>query len=152
QTDASVAMDGSGDFIVAWSGQGAPDNSGVYMQRYGANGARLGSETLVNTTTAGTQSTPSVSVDDTGSFAIAWAGQGNGDTAGIFLKQFDSSGGTFVGETLVNTTTANTQDTPSLARDDSNRLIAIWTNSATLNLDDEVLGQLFVNDPPQIDL
>jgi hypothetical protein len=151
QTDASVAMDDGGDFIVAWSGQGAPDGAGIYMQRYSSGSVAQGGETLVNVTTAGTQSSPSMAADGDGAFAVAWSGQGTGDAAGIFLRQFDSVGGTYVSETLVNTTTAGTQSLPTIARDDGNRLIVVWSGNGVGDADG-VFGQLFVNDPPVIDL
>ena len=58
-----VAMDGSGNYVVVWSGEGPGDTTGVFFQRYSANGAPQGSETRINqTVTANTQDSPSVAM------------------------------------------------------------------------------------------
>ena len=53
QINPSVAVDGAGDFVIAWQSQGQDGGGwGVYAQRYDATGAALGGEFRVNTTTA----------------------------------------------------------------------------------------------------
>src|SRR5438105_80364 len=54
QEHASVAADAYGNFVVAWQSD-RQDGSGwgVYAQRYNAAGVAQGSESRVNTTTAG---------------------------------------------------------------------------------------------------
>lgn len=74
QSDASVAMDASGDFVITWS---SDDPAGVgfeaYRQRYNADGSRQGGELIVNTTTADDQLFPSIAMDADGDFVIAWS-------------------------------------------------------------------------------
>ncbi len=48
QLNSSVAALADGGWVVTWSGQGAGDAAGVFLQRYAANGDTAGSETLVN--------------------------------------------------------------------------------------------------------
>ena len=73
QLDPSVAMDAAGDFVIAWE-SALEDGSdyGVYAQRYNSSGSAVGSEFLVNTFTTGAQEAPSVAMDSTGDFVIAW--------------------------------------------------------------------------------
>src|SRR5688500_3600368 len=61
QTEAAVAMDNTGRFIVVWSSSGQDGSGwGVYGQRYSAAGAAQGAQFRVNTTTSGNQNQPSV--------------------------------------------------------------------------------------------
>jgi hypothetical protein len=73
----SVAMDGDGDFVVAWQSftQDGSDH-GVYAQRYDSNGNPQGSEFRVNTHTIGNQLYPSVAIDTDGDFVVAWQSYG----------------------------------------------------------------------------
>jgi hypothetical protein len=77
QSNAAVALDPNGSFVVAWDSNtefDAPedaqdgDRAGVFAQRYLADGSAAGSEFQVNAYTTGSQSNPAVSVDGTGGF------------------------------------------------------------------------------------
>ncbi len=67
---------------------------------YGPNGEMTG-EVLVNSTTAGDQRYPSVSLDGTGDAVVAWSGNGTGDSQGVFFQRFakasDNAGPTVTG-------------------------------------------------------
>src|SRR5436190_166400 len=83
QTNAAVALDGDGDFVVAWqdgpsgTGDGQDGSSwGIYAQRYNALGVPLGPEFRVNTTTTNAQINPAVSADAAGDFVVAWSQSG----------------------------------------------------------------------------
>ena len=54
---------------------------------YGPDGEMTG-EILVNSTTAGDQRYPSVSMDDTGDAVVVWSGNGTGDSQGVFFQRF----------------------------------------------------------------
>src|SRR3954453_6395903 len=52
QTQPAMAADGSGNFVVAWSGAGQdPASSEVYARRYSSAGVPAGDEFVVNTAT-----------------------------------------------------------------------------------------------------
>ncbi len=76
QIEPSVASDGTGDFVVAWSDLSVLDgfNSGIFAQRFASTGAFLGTEFQVNSYTILDQIRPSVASDATGDFVIAWRG------------------------------------------------------------------------------
>jgi hypothetical protein len=89
QFSPAVAMDTLGRFTVVWHGTGPGDADGVFVRRFNADGSPGDlAETLVNDYTTGTQTTPSVSMNDDGVFAVAWEGEGAGDSDGIFAQQF----------------------------------------------------------------
>ena len=95
QYEARAAGLSVGGYVVSWRAGGGQDGSGdgVYFQRYDADGNPLGTETLVNTTTAGNQSGASIAAINGGGYVITWETYGqDGDGYGIFLKQFDANG------------------------------------------------------------
>lgn len=133
QIHATVAMDPSGSFVVAWYNQLLGDDSGaivpreVYARRFAATGAPLGNEFRVNTTTAGDQRFPSIAIDQDGDFVIAWSSFSQ-DTSdwGIYAQAFDASGAMVGDEFLVNTTVANRQIYPAVAMDDEGDFVVAW--------------------------
>jgi hypothetical protein len=126
----SVAMDSTGNFVIAWQSNGQDGGGyGIYAQRYNAAGTAQGGEFLVNTTTANTQVNPSVAMDSSGNFIIAWEGNGPSDSSGVFAQRYNADGSkpsTNGAEFKVNTTTANTQANPSAAMDSSGNFIIAW--------------------------
>src|SRR3982750_3870655 len=72
QYGASVAADGSGNFIVVWVSQGGHDGDGqgIFAQRYDASGKPRGSEFQVNSYTTGDQMYPAVASDSNGNFVV----------------------------------------------------------------------------------
>ncbi|MCA9260275.1 MAG: hypothetical protein KDA61_13785, partial [Planctomycetales bacterium] len=115
QYDPVVAMHVDGSFVIAWAGRGSGDQQGVFFQRYDANGAPLGGETLVNVTRGGVQDQPAVAVDSDGTFAIAWHGVGLEDVDGVFWRRFAANGVATTPEIRVNSHFADEQVRPSLA-------------------------------------
>ena len=88
QQRPSVAMDTAGTFVIAWESVQDGGGFGVYAQRYNAAGVKQAAEFRVNSHTAGAQSLASVAADDDGDFVIAWSGQGQDDSSGIFAQRF----------------------------------------------------------------
>ena len=135
QSNPSVAMDPSGNFIVAWAGEGTQagnaDTSGVFFRRYNATGTAQGGETRVNTTTTNTQSNPSVAMDPSGNFIVAWAGEGtragNADNSGVFFQRYNAAGAAQGSETRANATTANAQQTATVSMDMNGNFTIAWT-------------------------
>ena len=48
QTASTVAMNGVGDFVIAWTWPDADGKSDIFAQRYSSAGLRVGSEFVVN--------------------------------------------------------------------------------------------------------
>lgn len=101
----------------------------MFFRQFDAQGHALGKEIRVNTTTAGTQQQPSLAMFPAGGFVAAWSGRGRGDTSGIFVRRFDANGMPIGGEKLVNTTTAGTQQLPSVAVGDQGQFSVAWSGS-----------------------
>jgi hypothetical protein len=93
QAQASVSMNSTGDFVIAWQSN-LQDGSGygVFAQAYQANGTAIGGEFQVNTYTSGSQSLSSVALGDDGDAVFAWASTGgqDGNSTGVFMASTSS--------------------------------------------------------------
>jgi len=131
QNVPSIALDADGDFVVAWSGNGIGDNSGVFVQRYNRSGAAQGGEFRVNTTTANHQFSPSIALDADGDFVVAWTSRDqDGSNDGIYAQRYNKLGAPQGSEFRVNTTTASSQYSPSIAVDADGDFVVAWTSYA----------------------
>ncbi|WP_114945403.1 hypothetical protein [Microvirga calopogonii] len=85
----------NGGWVSVWNSQNADGTFDVYQQVFDNNGNRIGSEILVNTTTAGSQVAMEFKVLPDGSWIIGWEGNGTQpgqeDSAGIFFQRFSLS-------------------------------------------------------------
>lgn len=122
-----VAANASGEFVVAWAGRGVGDQNGIFFQRYDATGQRLGTETLVNSTTGGVQDQPSLAMAADGRFTIAWHGVGAGDFSGVFERRFTADGTPAGSESLVNQDVTDDQSYPSVAIDLAGNTVVTWS-------------------------
>ncbi len=74
-----VAMNASGNFVVAWaaSNPSMPSHNAVFAQRYNANGLPQGSEIKVTSFSKSSTNGPvSIAMDDAGNFVIVYMGAG----------------------------------------------------------------------------
>ncbi len=132
QDYSSVAVDGSGDFVVTWT-HVAPDYSGsdIYARRYNAAGAALGGEFLVNSNTADWQEYSSVAVDANGNAVVTWSSYGpDGSGYGVYARRYDAAGVALGGDFRVSTTTDGDQMYSAAGMDSNGSFIITWTDSA----------------------
>ena len=129
QDEASVAMDANGNFVVVWRDSAADASwSGVYAQRFDANGNALGSQFRVNTTTANEQRYAAVAMNTTG-FVVTWSSDGQDSSGyGIYGQQYDASGTKVGSEFRVNTYTLGTQSESNVAMNASGSFVITWTS------------------------
>ena len=99
QNLATVAMDGSGNFIATWfsgDSNNAANNQdgsslGVYARRYTSAGTADGNEFQVNTYTTGSQSQPQLTISATGQAIIVWTSVGqDGSSEGVYSQRYAS--------------------------------------------------------------
>ncbi len=131
QRSPSIALDANGDFVIVWHSQNQDGDSwGVYAQRYQANGAAVGGEFLVNTETVSHQTFPGVAMDADGDFVITWQSNvQDGSGYGVYAQRYQAGGATVGDEFLVNTETANSQQSPSVALDADGDFVIVWQSS-----------------------
>jgi len=148
---SDVAMDAQGRFVVVWSSLGQElgavvPSYGIFARRFDENGQAIGAEFQVNTTTAGDQMFPSVSMDYRGDFAIAWQTLVGVNDTDIAVALFDWSGVALLPETVVNVTTLGPQSNPDIAlAPGGTSFVVTWAGSDGSG--SGVFGQLYVWDP-----
>jgi Ca2+-binding RTX toxin-like protein len=141
QNDPVVTALADGRFVVVWAdasgvGGSVGDTSGfgIRAQVFNADGSKAGAELRVNTTTAMNQTLPVVTALNNGGFAVSWtdASASGDDTSGAAVRTqvFRPNGGVVGIESVVNTTTASSQDTPAIATLSDGRYVVAWTDSS----------------------
>ncbi|MBU8545814.1 MULTISPECIES: beta strand repeat-containing protein, partial [Roseomonadaceae] len=128
QSNAAVAMDADGNFVVTWDSSGQDGAStGVYGQRYNAAGVAQGSEFRVNTYTTNAQSLSSVAMDADGDFVVTWGSNGqDGSGYGIYAQRYNAAGVAQGAEFQVNTFTDGTQGLAEVAMDADGNFVVVW--------------------------
>jgi uncharacterized protein YjbI with pentapeptide repeats len=128
QQNPVSAMDGNGNFVLAWQSTGQDgDLDGIYAQRYNNLGVAQGSEFRVNTYTTNNQQNPSISTDNTGNFIITWQSTGqDGNLDGIYAQRYNNLGVPQGSEFKVNTYTTNNQQNPSIALNSAGNMVITW--------------------------
>ncbi len=130
QKNPAIAMDSTGNFIIAWesnSQEGVFSSYGIYAQRYASTGSAIGSEFQVNTYTSNQQVKPSVAMDNSGNFIISWhSSQGGSGGYGVYAQRYNSDGTTNGSEFRVNTYTTSNNANPSVVMDNSGNFIISW--------------------------
>src|SRR5437773_1432968 len=114
---ASVAADGSGNFVVVWESITQDgSSSGIFGQRFASTGTPVGPEFRVNTFTTDAQFQRSLGSDGSGNFVVAWMSIGqDGSSAGVFGQRYAASGAPLGPEFRVNTYTTGIQSGPAVA-------------------------------------
>lgn len=141
QSSPAITGLGNGNLVVTWqdlSGTlGDANGFSVKAQIFAADGARIGSEFLVNTQTASHQVSPSVTGLGNGGFVATWEDFSGtlGDDSGTSIKaQVFAADGSKVGsEFLINGQTTNFQQVPTVTGLSNGGFVVTWQDlSGTL--------------------
>jgi hypothetical protein len=145
QFAARIAMNRTGDFVVVWTGAGQDGGAtGIFGQRFGPLGIKVGAEFPVNTYTTGLQGEPAVAIDDAGDFVVVWSSSGqDGSGYGVFAQRFAASGTKSGSEIPVNTYTTADQHEPVVAMDEAGNFTVVWSSSGQDGDGEGVFGQRF---------
>jgi VCBS repeat-containing protein len=117
-----------GGFVVTWTSGGQDgDGSGVYAQRFAADGTAVGTEFQVNTTTAGYQTHPDVTGLADGGFVLAWPSSGTGPAdSGIFAQRFAADGSVVGSEFRVSTDMGGMPEDPVITGLADGGFVVAW--------------------------
>lgn len=123
----TVAMDASGNFVVAWENYDDVNaNEDIYARLFDVNGTAMGADFRVNATLANDQSSPMVAMNAAGDFVIAWQSVAqDGDGNGIYAQLYDATGTVLVNEFPINTVTASEQTAPAVTMN-SDGFVVAW--------------------------
>ncbi|MFN8374934.1 MAG: hypothetical protein U0694_18915 [Anaerolineae bacterium] len=86
----------------------------------------LGSEFLVNTTTANQESMPAAAMNGSGNFVIAWQSESPSGSRNIIAQRYNASGAAQFGEFQVNGATLLLPQTPVAAMDAAGNFVIVW--------------------------
>ncbi|MFC5768639.1 PKD domain-containing protein, partial [Thauera sinica] len=137
QYQPDVAARAGGDLIVVWNDSGSNDGSGdgVFGRIYDSATGTFGSTFLVNTTTAGSQSSssggngPHVATLVDGGFVVIWPANGqDGSGWGVFGQRFNADGSKAGGEFLVNQSTNGGQYQADVTALSTGGFVVTWYN------------------------
>jgi hypothetical protein len=129
QQGADIGTDAAGNFVVIWTGAGDQDGSGtgVFGQRFSAEGSQLGGEFQVNTYTTDDQGFQKVAVDTAGNFVVTWV-RGALASQDVVAQRYDNNGMMLGGEFVVNTYTSLRQTYPDVAMDGLGNFVIVWAS------------------------
>jgi len=145
QEHPSVAGLSAGGFVVMWDSD-LQDGSGdgVYGKRFDNTGNPVGEEFQVNTYTTMSQHSPSVAGLSGGGFVVTWESRDqDGGGYGVYGQRFDSAGIPAGGEFKVNTYTAMSQHSPSVAGLSGGGFVVTWGSYEQDGSDGGIYGQIY---------
>jgi trimeric autotransporter adhesin len=136
QNNPIVAMDGAGNFVVAWTDSNIDGSAnGIAIRRFSASGVALAATQLVNTNFAGDQSNAAIAMAANGDFVVSWTSNGqDGSGDGVYARAFNANGSAKSGEFRVNDATIGNQNQANIwiASDLSYR--AVYSENGTIRL------------------
>ncbi|MBX7103626.1 MAG: hypothetical protein K1X57_06070 [Gemmataceae bacterium] len=133
QTNPTVAMDGGGDFIVAWQSEGQDGSgTGIYGQRFAVDGTPVGTEFAVNTFTANDQVSPQAAMNKAGELGIVWVSDHpavtdpNDTEKSIFVRWYNAAGIAVGPEFPANVYVKDAQEYPGIGLDMNGNMVVTW--------------------------
>jgi hypothetical protein len=144
QTEADVTMDSTGRFAVAWKSYDQDGSGyGIFGRLFDSNGDPVTNEFQVNTHTESDQISPSVSMDESGGFIIAWASFGqDAGRDGIYGQKYNSNGQPLGVEFQINAPYFEYAIAPSVITAGQDRFITAWEARSPSTTGD-IIGQRF---------
>jgi hypothetical protein len=128
QIQPAIAMDPTGQFVVAWQSRSQDGaDFGVFGQRFTSGGTPLGAEFQINTRTTLNQQRPAVTMGPSGQFSLVWQSDQQDDSLdGIFGQHYDSSGAPLGSELQVNSFTSLSQRFAAISNQTTDRFVVVW--------------------------
>jgi hypothetical protein len=129
QSYPAVALDGDGDFVIAWqSSREGGTVTRAFARRFAASGTPVGAELEVDAE-AGDQLRPAATVDLRGSLVIAWESARDSGTIGVVARRFPSRPGPPSATLRVNSYVTDVQYGAVIAADDDGDFVVVWTSA-----------------------
>ena len=144
QMRADVAVLADGSHVIVWDTENKDaSGSAVVFAIFGPTGAQTSFEVQVNGTTTGNQERPSVTALTDGGFVVTWETPNDGSSAGIYARQYDSTGTALGTEFRVNSTTASTQMHSDVTGLTDGGYVVTWQSFAQDGSDYGIYGQRY---------
>lgn len=121
----AVAMNNTGQFIVAWTDRRSTNCPELYVQRYDQFGLAIDTNQSVEDGNCTYQEYPAIALADDGSFVVAW--YDDRDQSDIYARMFSPSGTAIGSSWKVNDDAVQkNQYAPAIAMDSSNNFVIVW--------------------------
>ncbi len=144
-----VALDDSGFMVVWCSWEQDGDDGGIYMQRFDAEGQKIGAEIPVNKTTRYYQWLPRIAKLHSGDIAVIWSSwKQDGNREGVYCRFFSAQGEAKSFETKINLTTESYQWEPVVAAVGADDIVAVWSSWAQFSDNYDIVARTFTPDMP----
>lgn len=130
----SIAGLADGGWIVTWTSYGRDHgySGGIFMQRYAADGSRIGDETLVNTVVLEGQENSSILALPDGGWLVFWdthADGTGGDNANIVVQRYLSNGMAIGEEFRINAYLDQRHIRPQATMLEDGNIVVTWQRS-----------------------
>ncbi len=118
QGEPAVAMDETGNFVIAWASSAQPVSffNSVFAQQFTHDGRMIGDQVMVNTEDTDEHYDPYVAMSQDGLWLVTWA-RNNGTGNDVQAKVYDAQGNVLVPQWLV-VTTGSVSPTPTASFDE----------------------------------
>ena len=138
-TYVCVAMDATGDFVMAWRETSPGDGSSyaVFARRFSVDGSPLGEEFKVNSTNANYNgSVAQLGMNGQGEFAITWVGPTADGGSAVYAQCFTAAGKRLGSEIVATSVAAPIQlGSPMVVVDQDGGISLMWSRSGAADGD-----------------
>ncbi len=143
QKNPAVAMNSLGNFVVVWEDDS--NENGLYQvvaARFNAAGIKQGNDFTVNTTAAGQQKSPAISISPVGDFVIVWADDSDANNAYQILgRGFLANGSEKFTARTINANSNGQQKKPSIGLTENGSFITVWEDDVDSNSYYEIVAK-----------
>ena len=147
QYSPAVAVDDSGNVVVAWTDHRSDTFGDIYVQRYAADGSPLGVNFKVNDDSGrARQGWSAVAVDGSGNVVVVWADYRRDYYGDIYAQRYAPDGSPLGSNFEVNDDSGSAgQGSPAVAVDDSGNVVVVWTDDRN-DPDGDIYAQRYAVD------
>ncbi|MEO1083901.1 MAG: SdrD B-like domain-containing protein, partial [Acidobacteriota bacterium] len=137
--DPKIDVDGDGNFLITWtagvSTMDDGDPGSVRAKHYNSSGSTLATEFQVNTVTEGSQSSPAVSLLESGESVIVWQDETDDDIESLHGAYFEADGTRSGDDFLIREDTSSFLRGVQVDGGGDGHFVVTWSSSETTGPD-----------------
>ena len=131
QLAPAVAVLANGNLVEVWQSADGGDGSGTLIRGRIFTSADIAADFVINSTTAGDQTVPTVAGLADGGFIVTWTSADGGDGSGTLIRGrlFDANGTPQANDFIVNSTTETDQSSPAVVQLADGNILVTWKSN-----------------------
>ncbi len=139
QQSPRIAVAADGHYVVVWQSNNQDGSKfGIFARIFNADGSARSGEIAVNTLTLDDQTLPTVAIDSSGRFVVAW--QSNDPAVGgtgwdVYARTFAADGTALAAAKRISNTSADDQKAPAVAIANTGEIVIAWQSRGQDNAD-----------------